>query len=109
MVPSNDKLATVRSQLRQKSVTEWKDALKGRSLSYLNDQVSQLAYNETLPYPPIHLRTALVELIAEAKARNETIPRPIAASRILSTPDDVEYERVESGAGKGATVLIPKI
>ena len=109
MVPPADNLATTRSQLRQKSVAEWKAVLKDKTLSYLNDQASVLKYNEALPYPPIHLRTALVELIAEAKARNETIPRPVAASRILPVSDGIEYERVESGAGKGATVLIPKI
>jgi hypothetical protein len=48
-------------------------------------------------------------LINEAKERNETVPRLPMASRILPAPDDTEYERVESGAGKGATVLIPKI
>ena len=108
MAPSADKIATTRYQLPQKSVAEWKASFKNASLSYLNDQVGQLVYNEALPYPPIHLRAALIELIAEAKARNETIPRPMAATRILPALDEVEYERVESGAGKGATVLIPK-
>jgi hypothetical protein len=106
--PSSD-LASVRAKIPQKSVAEWKQTFQGASLAYLNQQASCLKYNESLPYPPIHLRAALKELIKEAKERGDTVPRPLAASRILPAPDDIEYERVESGAGKGATVLIPKI
>ena len=106
--PSSD-IVAVRAKIPQKSVAEWKQTFQGASLAYLIQQASQLKYNESLPYPPIHLRAALKELIKETKERGDTVPRPPAASRILPAPDDIEYERVESGAGKGATVLIPKI
>ena len=106
--PSSD-LASVRAKILQKSVADWKQTFEGASLTYLNQQASCLKYNESLPYPPLHLRAALKQLINAAKERGEAVSRAPMTSRILPASDDTEYERVESGAGKGATVLIPKI
>ena len=94
---SRDSISVVRSKIRQKSVDEWKEVFRGRSLSYLVDQTSLLPHNESLPYPPVHLRTALRELVEEAKARSETVSHALAESRVLPAPDDTAYERAESG------------
>ena len=108
ITPPNETLAQVRSQIPQPSVAEWKERIGRAPLAYLLAQVSQLEYNEALPHTPIHLREALYQLIAEAKGRNETVPRVVVAPPVLPPSDETEYERVESGAGKGATVRVPK-
>ena len=100
-------LCEVRAALVHKSVDEWCTLLRRYPLHDLHAQVSCLSYNESLPYPDLNMRPALLKVMAEKAANGEMVRS--RAPRSVVTPSsevDVTYERQKCG-GKGQTILVP--
>ena len=105
-------IVKARAVLPKKSVSDWTVIFRSYDLKYLIDQVSQLAYNESLPNPDLNMRPALIGAISEKKAAGETVVR-YKPTYVLSSSNEldgkeVKYERHKCG-GKGQTILVPVI
>jgi hypothetical protein len=98
----------VRAALVHKSVDEWCTLLRKYSVSYLHNQLSSLAYNESLPFPDLNMRPALNRILNEKAANGE---RHRACKVVYATPcathePAITYERQKCG-GRGQTILVP--
>ena len=106
-MPKTMTLDARRSGMKHRSFEDLCDTFRKQSLRYLVDQLSCLAYNESLPYPNPNLRRAINAVIAEKKDNNEVLATKPKPSRILPAMDEsITYERQKCG-GKGQTILVP--
>ena len=105
-------IAKARATLPKKSISDWTAIFRSHELKYLVDQISQLAYNESLPNPDLNMRPALMKVILDKKAAGETIVRYKPTYVLPSSNEldgkEVKYERQKCG-GKGQTILVPVI
>ena len=99
-------LVSARAKIPRKSVDDWMEIFRTRTLRYLTDQVGALDYNESLPYPDLNMRPALMTVIKEKKAAGEEVKRYKPTYIIEQAETDVKFERQKCG-GKGQMILVP--